>query len=227
MAGDGGMAGVGGESTQGSLPPLPCAQPFVWSTDFSSDPTMLDNNGDAQPDWVIRGGAPFDTAELASGVWRPTTSKALDTFPPMNFTGRSQARVRMRDTNKIAPGAPSSFGGALFWINLDYQPSDFLAVYSSITTRDGAAYELGIFAQTNGATQTLAGPHALANDSFVLLELDFDPAMGTVAAWVDGTSLPMAVPGRQTPPNLDQFATAIAPQGTGEFDELWVATCRP
>jgi hypothetical protein len=199
----------------------------VWSTDFSSDPTMLDDNGDAQPDWVIRGGAPFDTTELVSGVWRPTTSKALDTFPPVNFSNRTQARVKMRDTNQTAPSVPSSFGGALFWINLDYKPTDFLAVYSSITTRDGAAYELGIFAQANGSTETLAGPYAVANDTFIVLELDFDPATGAVTAWVDGTPLPVAVPNRQTTPNLDQFATAIAPQGTGEFDELWVATCRP
>ncbi len=226
MAGDGGTS-AGGESAVGSLPPLPCGEPLVWWTDFSSDPTALDSNGDAQPDWVIRGGEPFVMAEIASGVWRPTTSKALDSFPPVNFTGRTQARVTMRDTQQTAPITPTSFAGALFWINLDYQASDFLAVYGSITTPDGAGYELGVFARTAGATETLAGPHGVAKDAFVVLELDFDPTSGLVAAWVDGTVLPMAPPSRNPDLNLDHFATAIAPQGTGEFDELWVATCRP
>jgi hypothetical protein len=226
LAGAGGM-GAGGESPVGSLPPLPCAEPLVWSTDFSSDPTVLDDNGDAQPDWVIRGGQSFVTAELESGVWRPTTSKALDTFPPVNFTGRTQARVRMRDTNQTAPSVPSSFAGALFWINLDYQPSDFLAVFSSITTLDGSSYELGVFARAGGSTQTLAGPLGVPMDAFIVLELDFDPASNTIAAWVDGTLLPMAAPSRNNVVNTDHFATVIAPQGTGEFDEIWVATCTP
>jgi hypothetical protein len=225
LAGDGGMAAGG--APDGSLPALPCANPLVWRTDFSSDPTALDLNGDAKPDWIIRGGAPFVTAELAAGVWRPTTSKALDTFPPVNFTGRTQARVKMRDTKQTAAATSFGYGGALFWINLDYQASDFLPVYSSITTQDGQSYALGVFARTNGPTATLAGPYSVAKDAFVVLELDFDPASGVVAAWVDGTSLPLAVPSRQTVLNQDQFATAIAPEGTGEFDELWVATCVP
>jgi hypothetical protein len=219
--------GAGGEPTVGSLPPLPCTEPLVWATDFSSDPTALDDNGDAQPDWVIRGGQPFVPAELVAGTWRPTTSKALDTSPPVNFTGRTQARVRMRDTNRVPPSVPTSFGGALFWINLDYQASDFLAIYGSVTTADGAAYELGVFARTAGPTETLGGPHAVTTDAFVVLELDFDPASGAVAAWVDGAQLPLAVPSRQSVLNSDQWATVIAPQGTGEFDDLWVATCRP
>jgi hypothetical protein len=133
----------------------------------------------------------------------------------------------MRDTNQTAPSPHSEFGGALFWINLDYQASDFLAVFSSITTHDGATYELGMFARSGGLTETVAGPLNLASDAFVVLELDFDPTSGVVAAWVDGTVLPTALPSRNSSLNLDHFATATAPQGTGEFDELWVATCTP
>lgn len=225
-AGEGG-GGAGGESSGGTLPPLPCGEPLVWSTDFSSDPTALDNNGDQEPDWVIRGGAPFPTAELVAGVWRPATAQALDTFPPVNFTGHTQARVRMRDTNQTAPAMPSAFGGALFWINLDYQPSDFLAVFSSITTSDGVSYDLGVFANTSSDMETLAGPLRLADDGFRVVELDFDPTTGAISTWVDGVPLPIAPPTRQTSLNQDQFATVIAPQATAEFDELWVATCTP
>jgi hypothetical protein len=219
--------GAGGDTAVGSLPPLPCAEPLVWWTDFSSDPTAVDDNGDGQPDWVLRGDAAFSTAELNGGVWQPLTSKALDTFPPVNFTGRTQARVKMRDTNRTAPMTPTTFGGALFWINLDYQPSDFLAIHTSITTSDGATYDLGVFAAMNGPTEVIAGPLRVPNDAFVTIELDFDPMSSAIAAWVDGMPLPIAQPTRHTVPNLDQFATAIAPQGTGEFDELWVATCTP
>lgn len=226
LAGVGGVA-MGGQPPVGSLPPLPCDEPLVWATDFSSDPTALDDNGDGQPDWVIRGGAPFVTTELVSGVWRPATAQPLDTSPPVNFTGRTQARVRMRDTNQVAPSVPSSYGGALFWINLDYQAADFLAIYGSITTPDGSAHELGVFAHHAGPAQMLTGPHPVAAGAFVVLELDFEPTTGAVNAWLDGAPLTVALPVRQTMLNSDQWATVIAPQGTGEFDDLWVATCVP
>lgn len=115
----------------------------------------------------------------------------------------------------------------MLWVNLDYQVSGYLAVYGSITTLDGAAHELALFAEADGGTQPLVGPNAVAQDAFVLLELDFDPANGTVSVWADGASLPAATLARRNVENYDQFATILAPQGTGEFDELWIATCTP
>ncbi len=225
----GGGSPQGGHAGGGSLPALPCVAPFIWRADFSSDPTAQDENGDAQPDWVIRGGQPFDMSEVLGGVWRSTSPKAFDTFPPTNFSGRTQARVRMRDTNRTAAAsfAPAGYGGALMWLNLDYRGTDYLAVYASISALDGVTRELGAYALLTSPAQLLAGPYPVGDDAFVVVELDVDPETGTVVLWADGVSVPAAMPSRITQENSDQFATIISPQGTAEFDEFWVATCRP
>lgn len=46
----------------------PCPAPKVWEADFSSDPELLDINGDSIPDWDFRNGE-ARAGTLGNGLW--------------------------------------------------------------------------------------------------------------------------------------------------------------
>lgn len=64
---------------------LPQVLNGYWHADFSSDPTLLDINGDGTGDWVRRGGSAFATGNLSGGVW--DAQNTLDARNPLSVTG--------------------------------------------------------------------------------------------------------------------------------------------
>ena len=100
--------------------PGPCTTK-VWATDFSTDPTQLDGNGDGLNDWRMRDGGTLP-GTLANGLWQAPGSpvRSLDTEPKQDFSTRTKVSVRMRAT------AYDATAGAVFWINVDYTPTTFM-----------------------------------------------------------------------------------------------------
>src|SRR4051812_44567873 len=68
-----------------------------WVADFSSDPTVLDVDGDQIPDWIYRGGGAFPTNQLANGAWHipMATLPPLDTRPVYDFATKTIIHVRL------------------------------------------------------------------------------------------------------------------------------------
>jgi hypothetical protein len=108
-------------------PNLPDANPdcLVWQADFTSDPTMLELNGDAQPDWVEGDGNSFSTNERSGGLCTPPFySDVLDTNPKPDFKERTILTGNLRSTEV------SNQRVTVFLISLDYTVADFAPILS-------------------------------------------------------------------------------------------------
>ncbi len=92
---------------------LPEILTAVWEADFNADPTLLDIENDANPDWDMTGGGSFDPVTLANGVWQ--VDQNLRTMPDYDFTEITTIDLRFRDTDQGGAGPYANiyvdFGG--------------------------------------------------------------------------------------------------------------------
>jgi len=187
---------------------------------FSIDPTSLNLNGDAVPDWALRTLAAFPTSELTAGVWStPSAGVALHTQPKQPFTTRVRVHVRMR-------GLTTSGGrGAVFWINVGYDGTGtFAPLYVDAKLQGDGTQTLHLLRKTAAGVEdefrTITGLGA----GFVEIELDIDPitlGVSYVAAGTSGTT----TLNRQTSGATDQWASVVAYSGAAAFDEVRVEVC--
>lgn len=191
-----------------------------WHADFSSDPTMLDQNGDGVPDWALRDGTPFPVDELGGGVWsEPAPGRPLDTQPKQPFVTRTLVHGRMRGT------AVDGARGAVFWINVGYDVAGtFAPVYVDAKLQADTSQTLSLWTKTSaGVEVALATLDGFSNE-FIDFDLDIDP--GTLAvrfATARGTSTFTAI--RQSSSALDQWATVVAYSTAAEFDDVRIEVC--
>lgn len=192
-----------------------------WSFGFESDPTLYDGDNDGVLDWVIRGGTPFPASELAGGVWRAATGKALDSRPMDDFSTRTILDVRFRSLT-----VPASHRGAVAWINVDEGSAAFSALFASVVLQPAGGQELTLFGK-DGNTETPLAVFPDLPEGFIDLHLDIDPGVRTVGVWIGGVfrstySFPLT-----GVPNGDRFVTLLSWEGVSEFDAVTVRTCAP
>jgi hypothetical protein len=186
-----------------------------WITDFTTDPTTLDLDGDGTEDWVVRNDGTFPSSELIGGVWAAAPSPALDTRPMRDFTGRTRAFVTMRAT---AAGGT----GATLWLNVDFSGGQFVPLWATLDEPGDQRFVLHNKTPINNdvhlATRTSLG------SGLVDIELDIDPSTSTVTAIVEGVVLGSYTFTRIAA-NADRFATVIAYGTAAEFDLVRIETC--
>jgi len=204
-----------------------CAQSTIWETDFSSDPTLIDENDDGVPDWRMRDGSPFPTAQLSSGAWMVAEAdRALDTNPPTNFTTRVLADVRMRDAQ--GPSTPSNgYSNAVFWINVGYTPVDLGALFVSVARTSMDAQQVWLYARDGTSEHRLLLGPVSAGIGFVHVELAIEPATDSVALSVDGVAQGVTTFPRVALDNSDRYATVIAASSPAQFDLVRIVSCAP
>jgi len=193
----------------------------VWQTDFSTDPTQLDGNGDGTNDWMLRDGSPFPTSQLVAGVWQtPNASQPLDTQPKQPFLTRTIIHVRMRNTTT------SGSKGAVFWINVGYDGSGtFAPLFVDVKLQSNNTQSALVMRKTSaGVEQNVATLPGLGTD-FVDVDLDIDPTTLMFTYAIAG-STGTATLNRQTGSTAtDEWATAVAFSVASEFDSVRVEVC--
>lgn len=227
-AGDGGESGgTGGGETSG--PTLPCTDPFTWQTDFSTDPTQQDLNGDAMPDFAWLAGGSFDPQQLVNGVWHAGIGVNLATSPRSEFLGTSYVRVVMRDAGSPRTPDTAGFNGALAWINVDYAGDELAPLWMRVVRKDATTQHVDFWNKLPNGTQVLAnGPLERPADAFVTLEMVIEPQQKMVSHWLDGVLIGAVSYQRHIlPGNNDKYANLHTPTGPAEYDEFVVKQCAP
>jgi hypothetical protein len=204
-------------------PNQPDASPdcLVWDTDFASDPTLLDLNGDGQPDWAERDGNNFPTNELSGGIWTsPSFSAVLDTNPKQDFAGRTTLTGQLRST------VVSTQYGAVFWINVDYTSTDFAPLFVGVQLEINGTQTLTLYGRNVvGIDAVLATVSGLGGGGIdVTLEIN----AGTDQVTLTVESLPIGTytyTKLERMGNDDRQATAVAYGNEAQFNFVRVESC--
>jgi len=167
----------------------------MWEADFSEDPT-LDLNGDDEEDWLVRGGALFDTSELSGGVWE-FKNEELDTKPSCAFDELTTAEVRFRST--------SVGSSAVLWCNVDFAGGNFMPVISNVELMGDGTQMLNVTA--GWPTQTVCANVTGLPSDFVTLRLLIDPTLNTVNVKVNGLDYGTTIYSPYPPSSDPQSAT--------------------
>jgi hypothetical protein len=162
----------------------------LWSTDFSVDPTTIDNNCDGVADFHVRETLALP-GTLANGVWaEPGSFMApalhLDTAPADPFLTRTIVHARMRS---VAVGMGSRHG-ALLWIDVGDNGTQFGSVFVEMRqTGDAASQNISLWEKAEGGVEIFLDPLPPGFDTgFHDVDLDIDPTAETVTFSVDGVN---------------------------------------
>jgi hypothetical protein len=182
----------------------------LWQAEFDTDPT-LDHNGDGQSDWLIRSGAPFDTASLIDGVWY-VDQPDLDTVPDNSFTTLTTIEVRFRSAGVGSYAVLSS--------NVDFSGGNFMPIIGAVTLDADGTQTLAVYAGWPLGVPLTWVP-GLTRD-FVTLRLLIDPDLDTVNVKLNGTDKGTFSYSPYPPTADPQSTTLTAWGGSAEFDYVSV-----
>ncbi len=194
----------------------------VWRADFSTDPTLLDDNGDGKPDWTSRGGGAFPTMQLVGGVWRsPSTAVPLDTNPVQDFTTRTLVHARMRGTD-----SDGGLLGAVAWVNVGYDAmGSYAPVFVDIRLGTDGAQTVSLHTKNaGGAVVTLAAQH-VPTQELLDVTLDIDPA--NLRVTFASSAFEGVYDLARLPPNSTRegFASVLGYDTSAEIDDIAIEVC--
>lgn len=213
-------AGLDGGSVDASLYPSCSSVAISWVFTFNSDPTQYDGNGDGIMDWTVRDGGAFPVAELSGGVWSSPMQTPLDTRPLDDFSKRVIVDVRFLSATVV-----SSTPGAVFWINLNENGSQFSALFASTVAQSGGGQALTLFGKPDAVTEMPIVTFSNLPSTFIYLHLDVDPTSLKVGLWIDQTFQGTYSFPPTGAPNADHFATLLSWQGLSEFAYVSIVEC--
>ena len=149
----------------------------LWSTEFDSDPTAQDVNGDGVGDWTVRGGGAVAPSSLSGGVWRTTTT-VLDTAPGCDFTNTVIADLRLRSTTVGGTGAT-------FTISADRAAGVRAFITAALRLESDGTQTLTVSHNLDDATgEPLIVVQGLSS-GFISLRLIIDTAVNSVSVTTD------------------------------------------
>ena len=203
-----------------TLDALPTCGGKVWLADFSSDPTLLDLNGDGVPDWAMRDGSLFPVSQLTDGIWSvPAGSQPLDSQPKQTFTTRTLVHGRMRGKTV------NSVNGAQFWINVDYDGSGMFApLFVEAILQADNTQTLTVWTKMPPSTELQLTQVTGLTTDFLDFDLDINPATPSVQFTGGGVSTDLTLM-RLASTATDQWATVTASSQAADFDYLRVEVC--
>ena len=76
-----------------------------WELFFDRNPTVVDADGDATPDWSVAGGGAFNMASLVNGVWQTTGAQMLQTSADCDFNLPTIIDLKLQNTTVGGNGA--------------------------------------------------------------------------------------------------------------------------
>jgi hypothetical protein len=198
-----------------------------WVADFSSDPTVLDVNGDQIPDWIYRGGGTFPTSQLSGGIWHipSATLPPLDMRPAQDFTTRTIVRLRLKGA---LPNSGSK--GAVFYMNVGFTaPVAGMTTYATLLVdakrENNATQTLSLWVMDTTGAETRPAMTSGLPDQFQDVKLDIDPVLLNVTVTTPGQIGTYSL-FRQPPTSISpRFFSALGYSTAGDFDFVSVEVC--
>ncbi len=153
----------------------------VWESDFSSDPTALDINGDGVVDWAEAQGI-FLVSSLVSDVWEANGTVTLGISPSVALTEMTTIRVGYRDP--LVAG-----NGARFRTEFDQSGGGMAVITAALELNADGTQTLTLTHDTGPAVPEKLAVCAGLPSGFIDLRMILDPVADTVAAFVDGVHM--------------------------------------
>jgi hypothetical protein len=199
--------------------PLPCTARYVWTADFTVDPTTLNNNAGPEPDWRLREGGAFPGL-LAGGLWSVTSSApvTLDTQPKTDFNRRTRAIARLRNTSVAGTR------GVLLSLNADYSPMTFMPLYLEVRLASDAATQTATLYGRNATGEITIASFPDLTTGMLDVMLDIDPTANQVTLRAGNASSTHVYDPISREMNDDRFAT-LAAYSDSEVDDVRVEVC--
>lgn len=180
-----------------------------WELKFDQSPTTVDINGDATPDWTVRGGGTFNPSTLVNGIWT-TSGTSLDTAPGNDFATTTVIDVRLQNTT-------IGGNGATLTMNALRSGATCAPVLVALKLQSDGTQTLTVSKKTNDATtQTLLNVTGLANRA-VDLHLIIDPVAMAVCVKANGVERGTFAISRFASSDTSRSVTLGASGSTAQF----------
>jgi len=156
-----------------SLTNLPELLSAYWRTDFDSDPTLSDVNGDGTADWQaaeaveVAGAVPYNPALVVGGLW--VVSGKLQTQPMNDFANPTTIEVRFRSTSM----AGSS--GAVVRINADWGNGLHAPLLAKLQKQPDGTQYFSLVGKSNDTTDVVLFEQSDLNGEFIRCRLTILP----------------------------------------------------
>jgi hypothetical protein len=202
-----------------SLTNLPELLSAYWRTDFDTDPTVSDVNGDGTADWQaaeavgIVGAVPYDASSLSEGTWR--VKGQLQTQPLNDFSKPTTVEVRLRDTS--AGGS-----GAITWINADWGNGLAASLAIGVWQETAGTQSFWMGAQTSDVTWKVLLEQDTLTTEFVRCRLTFLPEHDLVNVEINGQDMGTFSYPTYAMSSNDRFLYVYGDTDTAEFDYVEV-----
>jgi hypothetical protein len=205
----------------GSIPlaNLPELLTSYWRTDFSSDPTTINANGDAVADWAVAGGGTFDTTKLINGIWFATG--ALETRPLNDFTTTTTIEARCRNTTVGG-------NGAVIHINADRQAGLYAPLLVYVQRQADGTQSLSLHGKTSDSTTKQLFARQKLSSDFVRFRITVLPQYDVVNLAInDEDQGTFTYPIYTAASTTDRYLTMYADTSLAEFDYVEVRGAAP
>jgi hypothetical protein len=181
-----------------------------WRTDFSSDPTTTNANGDSVADWAVAGGGSFDTSRLINGAWH--AAGALETRPLADFTATTTVEARCRNTSVGG-------NGAVLRINADRQGGLYAPLLVYVQRQADGTQTLALYGKTSDAATNQLFARQKLSAEFVRFRLTILPQYDVVNLQINDEDQGTFTYPTYTPSTTsDRFVTLFADTSLAEFD---------
>jgi hypothetical protein len=158
-----------------------------WHTDFDSDPTASDVNGDGTPDWQgvaaveVLGAPTYDPDTASGGLWY--ASGKLQTQPMNNFSSTTAVEVRFRSTS--AAGG----NGAVVKINADWGSGLHAPLFAKVQMQPDGTQTFSLLGRSNDTTDVVLMQEPNLDGEFVRCRLTILPEHDLVNVCVNDEDL--------------------------------------
>lgn len=199
-----------------------------WVADFSSDPTVLDVNGDQIPDWIYRGGGAFPTVELSNGVWHiPSANRPpLDTRPVNDFSTKTIVHARLKGS---LPNNGTK--GAVVYMNFAFTPpiagnTTFATALVDAKKENNGTQTLTLWTLDGGGNESAVSSTVGLPDQFLDVTIELDPTVPSVklVGPTQSTLIPVVRRGGNDN-GVARFFSLLGYSTAGDFDYISIEVC--
>lgn len=148
-----------------ALTNLPELLSAYWHTDFDTDPTVSDVNGDGTADWQaavadeVVGSVPYDSDTLVGGLWM--VGGKLQTQPMNDFANPTTINVRFRNTSSVGGN------GAVVKINADWGNVLYAPLTAKVRMEPDGTQTFSLVGKSNDTTDVVLLQQSNLSDDFV------------------------------------------------------------
>jgi len=158
------------------LPNRPPVLAGFWESDFGTDPTAIDVNGDGENDWQNDDGSTL-LSQLLGGIWQPDA--AIEARPLSTFDRLTTVDLWLRAT---ATGG----AGPGFRLDADRAASTTATLRVEPSLQADGSQTLRLYHHTGNLTRVLLTEVTDLTPGLLKVRLVVDPQLNTVSLWEHG-----------------------------------------